>query len=153
MQQIEYSHTSIAVGNCVGCHLALGFEAVHTVYENDRLRCILDIDPFAEGHTLVLPKEHVKEWSEMDDALALAVIEAIQKVSAALNELYQPDGITVCQNGGRFSDLNHFHLHIIPRFQGDGFAWSEPIHLHGAEERLAETREKIAAMISSLQSR
>ncbi|MNG37618.1 hypothetical protein D3C84_1250300 [compost metagenome] len=57
--------------------------------------------------------------------------------------MFQPDGITICQNGGKFNYLNHYHMHLIPRYEGDGFTWSDPLHPDGAENRLRETRDKL----------
>jgi diadenosine tetraphosphate (Ap4A) HIT family hydrolase len=64
-------------------------------------------------------------------------------ISKILKKIYKPDGITVCQNGGIFNDLTHYHMHVIPRFKGDGFTWSEPLNEHKAETRLKETRDRL----------
>ncbi|MEJ8547455.1 HIT family protein [Brevibacillus borstelensis] len=93
---------------CLGCRLAHALDHVHTVYEDEWVRCILDIDPFQEGHTLILPKRHVAEWMEIEPELAFAITEAVKTVSAALTALYRPDGITVCQNGGVFRRSRSF---------------------------------------------
>jgi len=62
-------------------------------------------------------------------------------------KLFRPDGITVCQNGGKFNDLGHYHMHLIPRYEGDGFSWGEAARPHDAGRRLSETREKIVKAI------
>ncbi|MGY8625132.1 HIT family protein [Chromobacterium violaceum] len=51
---------------CLGCRLANGREAIHTVYEDDFVTCLLDHDPFSEGHTLIIPKRHAVELEELD---------------------------------------------------------------------------------------
>ncbi|MFF0827167.1 HIT family protein [Brevibacillus sp. NPDC003359] len=53
--------------DCLGCRLAHGIEAAHIVYENEWVACILDIDPFSEGHALILPKQHLVEWTDLDE--------------------------------------------------------------------------------------
>ncbi|MNR60820.1 hypothetical protein D3C85_1824000 [compost metagenome] len=53
------------------------------------------------------------------------------------------------QNGGKFSDLGHFHMHIWARYEGDGFAWIDPLDT-GARERMPETRELLAEVIAAL---
>ncbi|WP_420831461.1 HIT family protein [Paenibacillus sacheonensis] len=85
---------------------------------------------------------------ETDDATAYAIMDASKLLSALLKQTFRPDGITICQNGGRFNDLGHYHMHLIPRYDGDGFSWSEPLEPHGAEQRLAETRAKLVAMLA-----
>lgn len=111
---------------CLGCRLANGAEQVRIIYENEHVSCFLDIDPISEGHTLILPKAHVRELIEMDAGLMASVMEAASRISRALQEAYRPDGISMMQNGGVFNDLNHFHLHLFPRYRDDGFGWQEP---------------------------
>ena len=129
--------------DCLGCRIVNRLEPhVHVVYENDHVVCVLDIAPFNEGHTLILTKKHFRELDEMDQKSLAAIMNASVTISKMLKRIYKPDGITVCQNGGIFNDLTHYHMHVIPRFQGDGFRWSEPVMEHKAETRLAETRNK-----------
>lgn len=136
--------------DCLGCRLAHGIEVAHIVYENEWVACLLDIDPFSEGHMLILPKQHFVEWTDLDERTMQKVCEAVTSLSHALNKLYKPDGITICQNGGAFNELTHFHMHLIPRFHYDGFAWSDPLLEHGAASRLAATRTKVAEELHNL---
>ncbi|NRR20722.1 HIT family protein [Brevibacillus sp. MS2.2] len=136
--------------DCLGCRLAHGIEVAHIVYENEWVACLLDIDPFSEGHMLILPKEHFVEWTDLDERTMQKVCEAVTSLSHALNKLYKPDGITICQNGGAFNELTHFHMHVIPRFHYDGFAWSDPLYEHGAASHLAATRTKVAEALHNL---
>ncbi|MFB9328380.1 HIT family protein [Paenibacillus aurantiacus] len=134
--------------DCLGCRIALGVEpGVQTVYENELLACVLDIAPFNEGHLLILPKQHVLDVEEMEPGTAAAVMEASRRLSTVLKRAFHPDGITICQNGGRFNDLGHYHMHLIPRYVGDGFSWSEPLKPHGAEQRLVKTRQTLRAVL------
>lgn len=136
--------------NCLGCRLANSLEPVNIVYEDNNICCILDIAPFSEGHTLILPKKHFFELEELDDETVLAIIIASKKLSIVLKRLYGPDGISVCQNGGLFNELTHYHMHLIPRFQGDGFSWGEPLFQHGAEDRLTVTKYKMIEALKNL---
>ncbi|WP_435163829.1 HIT family protein [Paenibacillus glycanilyticus] len=130
--------------DCLGCRIANGLEPdLHIVYENEYATCVLDIAPFNEGHLLILPKQHYLDVDELDSETAQAIMAASQKLSVALKEVFRPDGISICQNGGIFNDLTHYHMHLIPRYKGDGFFWSEPQTPHGAELRLRETRARI----------
>lgn len=47
-------------------------------------------------------------------------------LSIALKKHYSPDGISMMQNGGYFNDVNHYHMHVFPRYKNDGFGWIEP---------------------------
>ncbi|NMO98187.1 HIT family protein [Paenibacillus lemnae] len=116
---------------------------VQVIYENEHICCILDIAPFNEGHVLILPKRHYHDLEEMDDITLKAIMDAAVLISKKIKLVFQPDGITICQNGGIFNDLTHFHMHVIPRYKNDGFRWSDPVINHKAETRLSETREKL----------
>lgn len=130
--------------DCLGCRIANGIEpGLNVVYENDLIACVLDIAPFNEGHLLLLPKRHYLDVEELDTETAYAIMDASKRMSGILKKLYKPGGISMCQNGGVFNDLAHYHMHLIPRYEGDGFSWSEPLHPHGAELRLSETRDAI----------
>ncbi|XEC94919.1 HIT family protein [Paenibacillus tarimensis] len=136
--------------DCLGCRIANGIEPdLNIIYENDLLICVLDIAPFNEGHTLILPKKHYWDVEEMDSETAYAIMDASQRLSIVLKSLFKPDGISICQNGGKFNDLTHYHMHLIPRYEGDGFSWSEPLTPHGAEQRLTQTREKIRKVLDA----
>ena len=112
---------------CLGCRIANSVEpGVHIVYETDRLVCVLDIAPFNDGHLLILTKQHFLDVEEIDEATRHEIVDLSAKMSCILKEIFKPDGITICQNGGMFNDLGHYHMHVIPRYQGDGFSWSEP---------------------------
>jgi histidine triad (HIT) family protein len=135
--------------DCLGCRISNGIEPnLNIVFETELITCVLDIAPFNEGHTLILPKKHYWDLEEMDGDTAHAIMDASIKISKALKKLYNPDGISVCQNGGLFNDLTHYHKHVIPRFKGDGFSWSEPLFPHGAEIHLRETRNKIVNILN-----
>ena len=137
---------------CFGCRLANQQEPVHIVWENEDVCCILDHAPFNEGHVLVMPKKHIRYFDEMDKRTASSVMEAIGIVSRALKEVFHPDGITVCQNGGIFDELTHFHLHIIPRYEGQNFA---DFYVEDEENQcleahqLQETKRKLARVMGS----
>jgi len=133
---------------CLGCRIANGIEPnVKVVYENDLITSVLDIAPFNEGHILILPKKHFLDLDEIDPETSYSIMDASKRLSVILKSLFEPDGITICQNGGKFNDLTHYHMHLIPRYEGDGFTWSEPLHPHGAENFLSHTQAKILNLL------
>ncbi|WP_312151465.1 HIT family protein [Paenibacillus odorifer] len=135
--------------DCLGCRIANGIEAnVNVVYENEFVTCVLDIAPFNEGHLLILPKKHYWDLEDINSETSYAIMDASKKLSVVLKVLFEPAGISICQNGGKFNDLTHYHMHLIPRYEGDGFAWSEPFHPHGAEKLLSQTQAKILSIIN-----
>ena len=82
----------------------------------------LDHEPFYPGHTLIVPKQHVVEVDELDDVVAKSVMDASKLIAKAIKALYKPDGVTVCQNGGVFNELTHYHMHVVPRYKERPFA-------------------------------
>ncbi|MEO9383036.1 HIT family protein [Chromobacterium phragmitis] len=136
---------------CLGCRLAIGRETIHTVYEDDFVTYLLDHDPFSEGHALIVPKRHAVEREELDDPLAKTVMETSQIVSRAIKLLYRPDGITLCQNGGVFNELTHFHLHAVPRTAERPFSefWSAE-RTNPQNQQLSHTREMLSSSIAAI---
>ena len=69
------------------------------------------------------------DTEELDQETRLEVMNAVALLSTAIKKLYKPDGISVIQNGGYFNDVNHYHMHVFPRYKNDGFSWVEPAQL------------------------
>ncbi|AIQ53181.1 HIT family protein [Paenibacillus sp. FSL R7-0331] len=136
---------------CLGCRIANGIEPnLNIIFQNELITCVLDIAPFNEGHTLILPKKHYLDIDEIDQETTYSIMDVSKMLSTVLKCLYKPDGIRVSQDSGIFNDLNHYHMHLIPRYEGDGFTWGEPSHPDGAEYRLTQTKEKIIKVLNEL---
>lgn len=103
--------------------IANGKLETNIVLQDSFMTAILDIDPINVGHVLILPKTKKQEFLELDDNELLSLTSMVRKVSKAINEIYSPQGISLMQNGGANSELNYFHFHVFPRFEGDGFNW------------------------------
>lgn len=126
---------------CLGCRIVNQIEPeVNVIYENEYVVCVLDIAPFNDGHILILPREHYLDVEEIDQLTLSAIMNASAKMSVLLKKTFEPKGITFCQNGGAFNDLKHYHMHVIPRFIGDGFSWSEPKKEFKTERTLKEMK-------------
>ena len=135
---------------CLGCRLSNQLETVNIVYENEYVCCILDIEPFNEGHTLILPKKHYLDTEELDVETANAIMIASMAISKALKKLFHPDGITICQNGGKFNDLTHYHMHVIPRFEGEPFYYEEQKDNFKEKAKFIETKNRLKDMIEEI---
>ena len=107
---------------CLGCKLANKEEKIYKVYENEYVTCFLDHAPFYPGHILIVPKHHVVEVDELDDVVAKSIMDASKLIVKAIKSLYKPDGVTICQNGGIFNELTHYHMHVVPRYKERSFA-------------------------------
>ena len=113
---------------CVFCHK----EQIITdfVYEDELVMAFMDMEPINEGHVLLVPKQHYLDADEIPDELLVHLMIVSKKIVAALKEIYHPDGYSIMQNGGEFNDVGHYHMHIFPRYAGDGFGWT-----YGSEEK------------------
>lgn len=133
--------------NCIFCLIANGQIPSNTVYEDGDFRVILDISPAAKGHMLILPKEHYANIFELPEETAKKVLPLAKKLAAAVKEAMNADGVNIVQNNGTAAGqtVPHFHLHIIPRKEGDNVM---PLWTPG--ESVPEEQAQIAEKISKL---
>ncbi len=106
--------------NCIFCKIANGLIPSTTIYEDDEFRAILDLGPAAEGHTLILPKEHFEDVTELSESLAAKVVPMAAKIGKAMKEGLGCGGFNLVQNNGAAAGqtVMHFHMHVIPRYEG-----------------------------------
>lgn len=92
------------------------------VFENEVVLAFLDIHPRAEGHTLIIPKSHFKNLLDLPEEEVGGFFEGVKKVQEILNKVFKPDGFTmgINQNPAAGQEIDHVHVHLIPRFLGDG---------------------------------
>ena len=107
---------------CIFCKIIKGEIESKKVYEDDNFFGILDANPKAEGHTLIMPKQHFKTILDMPNSLGNEMLEAVKKVALDLIQQGKAEGFNLVVNtnkaGGQLVD--HVHVHIIPRKEGDG---------------------------------
>lgn len=136
--------------NCIFCKLANGDIPSYTVYEDEDFRVILDLSPAADGHALILPKEHSTNVYELPDETAAKVFVLAKKIAMSMKESLQCDGINILQNNGKAAGQTvfHFHIHLIPRFEHDNvkITWKKG---KVDEVQLKSLCEKIESAIQS----
>ena len=110
------------MSDCIFCKIANGEIPSRTVYEDEDFRAFLDMGPAAKGHTLLVPKAHYANLFEMPDELLEKTGRTAKKVAALLKEKLSAEGFNVVQNNGELAGQTvfHFHVHLIPRYTGDG---------------------------------
>ena len=81
---------------------------------------------------------------EIPDELLAHLMSVSKKIVAALKKTYHADGYSIMQNGGKFNDIGHYHLHIFPRYENDGFGWTYGDEPKAVSSEIAKTiRENI----------
>ncbi len=135
-------------GDCVFCKIRDGQIPSTRIYEDERTLAFMDINPLSEGHCLVITKVHAPTIFEAAEADLKAAMTAAKRVAAALRTALAPDGLNLLQANGAaaFQSVAHFHLHLIPRWSGDGkgFDWKL---VPGDRARIQATAEKIRAAL------
>lgn len=107
---------------CVFCRIVSGEETAYVVAEDERTVAFLDRGQATAGHTLVVPRRHAVDIWDVPEADAAAVMVMAKRVARLLDERLHPEGLTLTQSNrpAGWQDVFHFHLHVIPRWSGDG---------------------------------
>lgn len=120
----------------------------HIVYEDEQTLAFLDIAPNNHGHTLVIPKEPSRNLFEISEESWLAVMKTVRKLAPVIKEAAGASGINIAMNNepAANQEVFHTHVHIIPRFDGDGvLSYSKTEYAEGEAEAIAERiRTKLA---------
>lgn len=110
------------MSDCIFCKIAQGEIPSKTIYEDEKFRVILDLAPVTKGHALILPKKHALNLFELSDETAAEAIVLAKKIAGKMREKLKCDGLNLLQNNGDTAGqtIHHFHIHVIPRYEGDG---------------------------------
>jgi histidine triad (HIT) family protein len=113
---------------CIFCAIIEGRAPAEVVFEDEETLAFMDINPANPGHTLVIPKRHVRNIYDLDEQTAAAVMRTAVRVAQAIRRALQPDGMNLVQSNERAGgqDIFHFHMHLIPRWYGDGLRLARP---------------------------
>jgi len=100
--------------DCIFCKIINNDISSYKIYENDMVLCFLDINPLSSGHTLIIPKKHFKDISDIDSEYLSSINDATKYVYNLLVSKLGPDGIRIVQNNGICQEIKHYHVHLIP---------------------------------------
>ncbi len=105
--------------DCLFCKIINGEIPSKTIYEDDLVKVFLDINPNSNGHSLIVPKKHLRDFRELDDELLLHIHKLINKLYPIYKEKLHCEGLTICNNTELGQEVKHFHVHLIPRYPND----------------------------------
>ncbi len=104
------------MNDCIFCKIINNEIPSYKIYEDDKVLAFLDVNPMSYGHTLIVPKNHILDYEEID----LETLNHINKVGKELyiklKEKLSPNSIQLVQNNGKLQEVKHYHLHLIPYY-------------------------------------
>jgi histidine triad (HIT) family protein len=129
---------------CVFCQIVAGEMPAEIVDEDERTLSFMDINPGARGHALVIPRQHFRDLHEIPAAELSACMIAAQRLAARERDRLGADGVNLINASGAaaWQSVFHFHVHVIPRWEGD------PLRLpwtpgSGDQEEIAAAAEEL----------
>lgn len=132
--------------NCIFCNIIKGSIPGHVIYENEEVLVFLDISQTTKGHTLVIPKNHQTDIFHMTEEQMISVFAVVPKIAKGLKAAFGSEGLNLVNNNGAVAGQTvfHYHVHLIPRYAGDGFGIDFPNNMADYDaESLSRLKEKI----------
>ena len=107
--------------DCIFCKIVSGEAPSEIVQEDERTVAFMDISPWARGHALVIPREHVRNLYEISDEELGATMAAAKRLAERMRDRLDCDGVNILNSSepAAWQTIFHFHVHVIPRFEGD----------------------------------
>ena len=133
--------------DCIFCAIVRKESPASLTYEDDTVIAFMDIQPITHGHMLVVPREHAVLMQDVNDTVAMRTFKVARRMAALARQTLGAGGVNLLVMDGEvaFQDVPHFHVHVIPRYPGDGFSLSFPPRYENPPSR-AEL-ETVAAAI------
>jgi histidine triad (HIT) family protein len=136
------------MSDCVFCRIVARQIPATVVHEDEHTLAFMDLGQVNPGHVLVAVKRHAENLYALDDAQAGAVLRAAARVARAIRDAFAPQGLSVYQANGKTAGQTvfHYHVHLVPRHEGDGMALTWPVK-NPPREKLEEYAAKIKALL------
>ena len=122
--------------DCIFCKIINKEIPNYTVYEDEFVLAFLDVEPCSKGHTVIIPKRHANNLSEITDEEWQKLMKSLRAVQQKIEEIIKPAGMNIGINNGKAAGqaVPHVHWHIIPRYENDG---------GGTMHSIVKSKEKI----------
>lgn len=114
------------MSDCIFCKIVAKEIPATVVFEDEDVLVFMDIGPIIKGHALVIPKKHYDPITETPDEMLAKMHITAKKIASAQMNAFGADGVNILQNNGKASgqEVEHIHVHVIPRFVNDGHHWN-----------------------------
>ena len=103
--------------DCIFCKIVKGEIPSYKVYEDDMIMAFLDVNPYAPGHTLIIPKEHTLDLETIPEETINHIMSKSRDIAKKVTTKLNAPGYTLIQNNGFVQEVKHFHLHVIPKYR------------------------------------
>ena len=133
------------MADCIFCKIAAGDVKANLVYEDESVLAFLDIRPASRGHTMVIPKVHAERLDLLEDRHVAPLFTGVKSVMRLLEKALRPEGMNIGWNHGWAAGqhVNHLHVHLIPRYAGDGGGGIQSLIRSSVKEDLASVASQI----------
>ncbi len=132
---------------CIFCKIIRGEIPSDKIYENKHIFSLLDNNPIAPGHTLVIPKKHFKTILDIPEQELCELIKGVKKMTMAVVEATDAPGFNIIVNGKKAAGqlVDHIHFHIIPRFKHDNIRYECPAikYKEGQKQEIMDRIKKV----------
>ncbi len=112
------------MSDCIFCQIIAGRIPATKVFDDDRVLAFMDINPLNPGHLLIIPRRHSPTIYDVEPTDLAAVFAAAQRLARAIKKALDPPGLNLVQSNNRVAGqiIDHFHLHLIPRWPNDSLS-------------------------------
>lgn len=134
-----------AMSDCIFCKIVNHEIPATVVYEDDDVLVFMDIGPIIKGHALVIPKKHYDPIAETPDEILTKLHLTAKRIAQAQMNGLSADGVNIMQNNGRAAgqEVPHIHVHVIPRFKGDGHHWNWNATTYDDLDEMTDVADKL----------
>ena len=139
-----------SIGHCIFCDLIRGAAEVSICYEDATAIAFLDIQPVNPGHVLVVPREHYETLQDIPKQVGAHLYEVATTLIPVVQTASGASDMNIVVNSGQAAGQNvmHYHIHLIPRREGDGF--DVPLPFPASQMPNRQQLDAMAARIGSM---
>ena len=139
--------------SCVFCEILRETREAYSVLEDATTLGFLDHRPLFPGHCLLVPREHYATLGELPPDLVPPLFSSARLLARAVEDAMNADGTFVAMNNRVSQSVAHFHVHVVPRRQGDGlrgFFW--PRQPYASLDAMRQVQSNIKTAVTRLRS-
>lgn len=133
------------MSDCIFCKIVKKEIPATVVYEDADILAFMDIGPIIKGHALVISKKHYDPVTVTPDEVLTKLHLTAKRIAQAQMNGLGADGVNIMQNNGKAAgqEVEHIHVHVIPRFEGDGHHWNWNAKKYNDFDEMAELADKM----------